>query len=134
MAISVSVYTKYKLDRELTKQANQLLDEISWVKSQSISKEPHGITIKLNNYTIFKDSDGDCDYTSGNEIVREVNFIHGIECSTCSSSNQTFVFDRKGYPRGTNCALGTVEGTITLTNNNNTKNIKISRYGRTRIE
>lgn len=139
MAISVSVYTKYKLDRELTKQANQLLDEISWVKSQSISKEPHGITITKTYYTIFKDSDGDCDYTPGNEIIRQVNFIHGITCSTCSrlnqTLNQTFVFDRKGYPRGSNCALGTVEGTITLENaNNNSKNIKISRYGRTRIE
>lgn len=132
MAIVVSGYTKYKLDRELTRQATQLLDEISWVKSQSVAKEPHGIMITLNNYTIFKDLDGDCGYTLGDEIVRTVNFIEGI---TGTTSSQTFVFDRKGYPRGSNCALATVEGTITLKNiNNNTKNIKISRYGRTRIE
>lgn len=132
MAISVSIYTRYKLDRELTRQTNQLLNEISWIKSQSISKEPHGIMITLSNYTIFKDSDGDCSYTTGNEIVRIVNFIDGI---TGTTSPQTFVFDRKGHPRGSNCTLGTLEGTITLKNtNDNIKNIKISRYGRTRVE
>jgi len=131
MAVGISQYTKYKADRELMRQANMLMDEINWIKSQSIAKEPHGIVITVSNYTLFKDLDGDCNYSTGDEIVRAINFIDGIT----SSTTQTIVFDRKGYPRGSQCALGTVEGTITLKNtNNNTKNIKISRYGRTRIE
>lgn len=132
MAVSVSFYTKYKADRELMRQANMLVDEIGWIRSQAIAKEPHGIRLTLNNYTLFKDLDGNCSYSDGDEIINTVNFVEGI---TCSTAPQTFVFDRRGYPRGANCALGTTEGTITLKNtNNNTKNIKISRYGRTRIE
>lgn len=130
-AIAVSQYAKYKRDRELTSQANNLLNEISWIKSQSISKEPHGIIIRINNYTIFKDLDGNCNIDEGDDIVRTVDFITGIT----ATANQTIVFDRKGYPRNTTCALGTTEGTITLRNtNNNQKSIKINRYGRTRIE
>jgi len=131
MAVGISQYTKYKADRELMRQANMLMDEINWIKSQAIAKEPHGIMITVSNYTLFKDLDGNCNYSTGDEIVRAINFIDVIT----SSTTQTIVFDRKGYPRGSQCALGTVEGTITLKNtNNNIKNIKISRYGRTRIE
>jgi type IV fimbrial biogenesis protein FimT len=132
MTVSISYYIRYKLDRELTRQANQLLNEISWVKSQSIAKEVHGIRVTSNSYTVFVDKDGDCNFTTGDKIVHSVNFSEGIQGP---SSPQTFVFDRKGYSKGANCALGVVEGTITLKNSyNNTKNIKISRYGRTRIE
>jgi len=131
-AVIVSTYTKYKADRELMRQANMLMNEISWIKSQSIGKEPHGILITLSNYTLFKDLNGDCGYNTGDEIIRTIDLIDGI---TTNSTTQTFVFDRKGYPRGSQCNLGTTEGTITLRNtNNSTKNIKISRYGRTRIE
>lgn len=134
-AVIVTTYTKYKADRELMRQANQLLDEISWIKSQSIAKEPHGIRITLSNYTLFKDIDGNCDYNIGEEIRDETVKIVDFESGITSTTTQTIVFDRKGYARAANCALGTLEGTITLKNtNNNTKNIKISQYGRTRIE
>lgn len=130
MAVAISYYVKYKKDRELTTQTNNLLNELSWLKSQSIAKEPHGIVVNINSYTLFKDLNGDCNYND-DEVIRIINFTEGIT----STASQTIVFDRKGYPRDTNCALGTTEGTITLKNtNNNQKKIRISRYGRTRIE
>jgi type IV fimbrial biogenesis protein FimT len=129
MAVGISQYTKYKADRELMRQANMLMDEINWIKSQSISKEPHGIVITVSNYTLFKDLDGDCNYSTGDEIVRAINFIDGIT----SSTTQTIVFDRKGYPRNANCGLGQMS--ITLSNNlGHKKLICISRYGRIKIE
>lgn len=130
-AIAVSQYAKYKRDRELTAQTNNLLNSLTWVKSQAISKEPHGIVVTVNNYTLFKDLDGNCNFNEGDDIVSIIDFSTGIT----STTPLTLVFDRKGYPRNTSCALGTTEGTITLKNtNNNFKNIKINRYGRTRIE
>lgn len=131
MTFAISQYINYKKDRELSTQANNLLNELVWLKSQSISKEPHGIVINTNNYILFKDLNGDCNYSDDEKIKEPINFLSGITVTT----PKTIVFDRKGYPRDTNCALGTTEGTITLKNtNNNQKSIKISRYGRTRIE
>ncbi len=130
MYAGISQYTKYKADRELTRQANQIANDLSWIKSQSISKEPHGIVITLNNYTLFKDLDGSCGFSAGDEIISVVNFIKGI---TQQNSSQTIVFDRKGYPRDNNCALGL--SSITLLNYyNNKKIINISRYGRIQIQ
>ncbi len=53
MYVGVSEYTKYKAGRELMRQTNMLADELGWIRSQSIAKQPHGIVINVNNYTIF---------------------------------------------------------------------------------
>jgi len=128
MYVGASQYTKYKADRELMRQANQLLDELSWIKSQAIAKEPYGVLVNLNSYTIFKDLDGDCNFSSG-EAVKSQDFISGIT----ATEQKTVVFDRKGYPRTITCALGA--SSITLKNiNNNQKIIEISKYGRTQIK
>ncbi|ACI20223.1 MULTISPECIES: prepilin-type N-terminal cleavage/methylation domain-containing protein [Thermodesulfovibrio] len=128
MYVGVSQYTKYKADRELMRQANMLTDEISWIKSQSISKEPYGIVVNIGSYTIFKDSDGNCNFNNA-ETVKSQSFISGITATV----SQTLVFDRKGYPRTITCALGV--SSITLKNiNNNQKIIEISKYGRTQIK
>jgi len=135
MAVGISQYTKYKADRELMRQANMLMDEINWIKSQSISKEPHGIVITVSNYTLFKDLDGDCNYSAGEEIKDENGNpkVYNFESGITSSTTQTIVFDRKGYPRDTNCGLGQMS--ITLSNNlGHKKLICISRYGRIKIE
>lgn len=128
MYVGISQYTKYKADRELTRQANMLADEISWVRSQSISKEPHGIIVNIGSYTLFRDLDGNCNLNN-NETIKTQDFISEIT----AIASQTLVFDRKGYPRSITCALGM--SSITLKNiNNNQKIIEISRYGRTQIK
>lgn len=128
MYVGISQYIRYKEDRELMRQANMLAEEISWVRYQALAKEPHGIKVDVGSYTIFKDSDGNCNFSNGDSLVGVVNFTDRITANTL-----TVVFDRKGYPRDSNCALGLI--TITLKNtNNSTKNIKISKYGRTTIE
>jgi len=128
MYVGISQYIRYKADRELMRQANMLAEEISWVRYQALAKETHGIKIDVGSYTIFKDSDGNCNFSTGDSLVGVVSFTDRITANTL-----TVVFDRKGYPRNSNCALGLI--TITLKNtNNSTKNIKISRYGRTTIE
>lgn len=126
MYVGISQYTRYKAERELTRQANQLADELSWIKSQSIAKEPYGIKVDVTAYTIFKD-DGDCQFDDG-ETVATTRFIDNITASTL-----TVVFDRRGYPRYSNCALGM--NSITLRNaQGSQKVICISRYGRIKIE
>ncbi|MCX7723663.1 MAG: hypothetical protein N2042_00255 [Thermodesulfovibrio sp.] len=127
MYVGSSQYINYKLDRELIRQANMLTNEINWIKSQSISKEPHGLLINLSSYTIFKDLDGDCNFSNA-ELFKSKDFISGIT----ATNPQIIVFDRKGYPRNTTCALGMTS--ITLKNiNNSLKIIDISRYGRVQI-
>lgn len=127
MYVGISQYTRYKAERELTRQANQLADELSWIKSQSIAKEPYGIKVDVTAYTIFKD-DGDCQFDDGDTIVDTKNFIDTITANTL-----TRVFDRRGYPRSDNCGLGM--GNITLRNTQGSqKVICISRYGRIKIE
>uniref|UniRef100_A0A7C4AKA2 Prepilin-type N-terminal cleavage/methylation domain-containing protein n=1 Tax=Thermodesulfovibrio aggregans TaxID=86166 RepID=A0A7C4AKA2_9BACT len=128
MYVGYSQYIKYKADRELMRQVNMLADEISWIKSQAVAKEPYGIVINIDSYTIFKDSDGNCNFST-TETIRSQDFISKIT----ATASQTLVFDRKGYPRSTTCALGT--SSITLKNiNNNQKIIEISKYGRTQIK
>ncbi|WP_353684269.1 prepilin-type N-terminal cleavage/methylation domain-containing protein [Thermodesulfovibrio sp. 3907-1M] len=129
MYIGYSQYTKYKADRELMRQANQLADDIGWIKSQSISKEPHGMVINLDNYTLFKDIDGNCSFTAQDKIISVVNFMNGIT----NSSITIFVFDRKGYPRDSNCGIGASGVTLKNTNNNQ-KIININKYGRIQIQ
>lgn len=125
--VGISQYVKYKAERELMKQANMLLNEISWVKSQSIAKQPHGIRIDGESYTIFIDNNGNCQFNDGEDISTK-DFIDNITANTL-----TRVFDRRGYPLTENCGLGM--SSIILTNNlGSQKTINISRYGRTQIE
>ncbi|MGB9711057.1 MAG: pilus assembly FimT family protein [Thermodesulfovibrio sp.] len=127
MYVGISQYARYKAERELVRQANMLADEISWIRSQSIAKEPHGIKIDVKNYTIFKD-DGDCQLTDNDTIVSRNNFLTGISADTL-----TVVFDRRGYCYNTSCGLGS--SSITLRNDRgSTRLICISRYGRIRVE
>ncbi|HHW20914.1 pilus assembly FimT family protein [Thermodesulfovibrio thiophilus] len=128
MYVGVSEYTKYKAGRELMRQTNMLADELGWIKSQSIAKQPHGIVVNVNNYTIFIDNNGNCTFDN-DTIVEAKSFISGIS----STKTVIGVFDRRGYPLDNNCGLG-MDG-ITLTNNlGSQKIINISKYGRIKIE
>lgn len=130
MTVGVREYIRYKEDRELMRQANMLADELSWIRSQSIAKEPHGIVVNLSNYTIFKDLDRNCQFSSGDSIVSSKDFISGVTATTSVSG----VFDRRGYVLSSeNCGLGM--SSMTLTNrNNNKKIIAISKYGKIQIK
>ncbi len=132
MYVGISQYIKYKADRELMRQANMLADELSWIKSQSIAKEPHGIVVNVTGYTIFKEMEGNCNFSQDNdEVVSTLNVREGIT----AESTVTMVFDRKGYLKGSNCEAVSTDGSIILKNKNeNKKRIAVSKYGRVRIE
>lgn len=128
MYVGVSQYIKYKAERELMRQANMLSDELGWIKSQAIAKEPYGIVVNVSNYTIFIDNNGNCTFDN-DSIVETRSFVSGVTSTKIVAG----VFDRRGYPLSNNCGLGM--NSITLTNTlGSQKIVNISKYGRIKIE
>ncbi len=133
MAFSVDWYIKYQAQRALQESANNLANEIQWLKAQSIGGNPYGIAIlsaDATSYIVFRDDDLDCNRSGdGGEDLRTGTFINPVKASAQTS----FIIDRRGYPLSNTCALGMQ--TITLKGNyGNQKNVIIDRYGRVRIQ
>jgi type IV fimbrial biogenesis protein FimT len=134
MAFSIDWYIKYQSQRALQESANNLANELGWLKAQSIGGNPHGIAIlsaNANSYIIFRDDDFDCNRKAdGSEDLRTVNFIHPAVTAVAQVS---FIIDRRGYPLSNTCGLGMQA--ITLKEKYGTqKSVIIDRYGRIRIQ
>ncbi|MEM3448844.1 MAG: hypothetical protein QXP38_08210 [Nitrososphaerota archaeon] len=130
--IGTKQFAQYKASRDLMRQANMLEDELAWIKSISPTQDvSYGIVISSGSYTIFKDKDADCKFTSNDDIVRIVPFITGIVAS--SNTTTIITFDRRGQPRDQSCGLGIASITLQGTNNN-TITLDVSKYGRLRIK
>ncbi|GAB6182263.1 prepilin-type N-terminal cleavage/methylation domain-containing protein [Thermodesulfovibrio hydrogeniphilus] len=133
MAFSVDWYIKYQAQRALQTSANNLANEIQWLKAQSIGGNPYGIAIlsaDATSYIVFRDNDLDCKRNSdGSEDLRTVSFISPVRASEPVS----FIIDRRGYPLSFTCALG-MQTIILKGNYGNQKNVIIDKYGRVRIQ
>ncbi|WP_297210808.1 MULTISPECIES: pilus assembly FimT family protein [Thermodesulfovibrio] len=133
MFFSINWYLRYQSQRLLQQAANNIANELGWIKAQSIGSVPHGIFIDDNNrrrYIIFRDNNLDCNRNiDGSEDIRTVNLPNTVN----ATAGIVITVDRRGYPLNAICGLGMQ--TIRLREDfGNEKEVIIDRYGRIRIQ
>lgn len=92
---------------------------------------PWGVHISGNTYTLFRDTNYNCQFEEG-ERIKTFNAQSGVELRPARGCN-TITFDKKGYPRNSACGLGMCS--VVLRNEAGyTRTVYINRFGRIRYE
>ncbi len=119
-------------NQRLKNAQDQLVSDMESTKLKSLTTNTTwGLSVSSNSYVVFSDRNYNCQFNQG-EAVETVEMPTGI---VANASQNTFVFDRKGTVRGTDCELISTSLNITLQNSFGTKRvIIIEPYGRVRSE
>ena len=149
LAIAIPTFARFRADSKLRGTALLLYGDLNFAKIKAMETGVSHTVIfgqQIENttytYVVIKDDDVDCEYDSGEDIVKKVLFTDtykGISIQNTTLPNNddglpAVRFNNKGISKNNTGGFGA--GTITLQENtyNNTKDVVISSLGRVKIQ
>lgn len=125
-SLGFTSYRSLKSQYDLTQAANDLYADIEWVRQRSMGNAYcYGLGFSPNTYTIFEDINGDLKLSTGDHILKTVNFSNITLSGYPGVNNHSYVYTRRGTARSS--------FTLTLTSSyGHFRQIKVSQF-KTRI-